>query len=110
MSFLARLFAGCVRDVDPAARPPARAPASAPPSIAPSHELKPPRAPSTPAAEPYSASRAAALFAAYEDPDEPGAITADGFARLCEDAALPMDGALPLLVRPARPSAARHAR
>ncbi|KAI0045155.1 DUF298-domain-containing protein [Auriscalpium vulgare] len=48
--------------------------------------------------EPYSASAAGALFQAYADPDEPATIGAEGFERLCTDANIPLDGAMPLLL------------
>ncbi|KAG6874053.1 hypothetical protein C0995_006910 [Termitomyces sp. Mi166 len=48
--------------------------------------------------EPYSAERAHVLFKNYEDSDEPNTIGADGFARLCDDAEMAMEGALPLIL------------
>ncbi|KAG5728352.1 DCN1-like protein 5 [Termitomyces sp. T112] len=48
--------------------------------------------------EPYSAERAQALFKKYEDSDEFNTIGADGFARLCNDAQITMEGALPLIL------------
>jgi hypothetical protein len=103
MSFLARLFTSCSSD-----------PSSATPIVK-ANELKtdsatstrvsepsPTKAKAAPAApapiEPYSAARAGALFDVYEDPEEPGMIGPEQFARLCEDAGLPLDGPLPLLV------------
>ncbi|KAG6831168.1 hypothetical protein H0H92_012308 [Tricholoma furcatifolium] len=48
--------------------------------------------------EGYSAARAQALFKTYEDNDESDVIGADGFARLCNDANMSMEGALPLIL------------
>jgi DCN1-like protein 4/5 len=38
------------------------------------------------------------LFRAYADSDAPNIIGPEGFAKICEDADIPMDGALPLLL------------
>ncbi|KAG6821058.1 hypothetical protein H0H93_007217 [Arthromyces matolae] len=48
--------------------------------------------------EVYSPERAETLFKNYEDPEEPNVIGADGFSRLCTDADISMDGALPLIL------------
>ncbi|KAG6919924.1 hypothetical protein DXG01_013273 [Tephrocybe rancida] len=59
--------------------------------------VKPPPA-RLPVNEPYSAARAQALFKDYEDSDEPNTIGSEGFARLCNDAEIAMDGPLPLIL------------
>jgi DCN1-like protein 4/5 len=46
----------------------------------------------------FTVSRANALFKAYVDPDDPTVIGPDGLTRLCADAQMPMDGALPLVL------------
>ncbi|KAG6868281.1 hypothetical protein C0993_005566 [Termitomyces sp. T159_Od127] len=48
--------------------------------------------------EPYSAEHAQALFKNYEDTEEHNTIGADGFVRLCNDAEIAMEGALPLIL------------
>ncbi|TFY76479.1 hypothetical protein EWM64_g7535 [Hericium alpestre] len=48
--------------------------------------------------EPYSAARAAKLFATYADEDDPSVIGPEGFERLCNDAKIPLDGAVPLIL------------
>lgn len=48
--------------------------------------------------EPYSATRADELFASYADEDSPDVISPEGFGTLCENAAIAMDGALPLIL------------
>ncbi|EIN08036.1 DUF298-domain-containing protein [Punctularia strigosozonata HHB-11173 SS5] len=48
--------------------------------------------------EPYAANRAQELFDAYADEDDKEVIGAEGFERLCSDAGLPLDGALPLVL------------
>jgi len=54
------------------------------------------------ASKPYSPALAVAIFNTYADPDsmatdEP-AIGPEGFERLCNDAQIPLDGALPLVL------------
>lgn len=48
--------------------------------------------------ERYNAARAVALFQKYADPDEPNVIGPEGFSQLCDEAHIPMDGALPLVL------------
>ncbi|KAF8655850.1 hypothetical protein AX16_002933 [Volvariella volvacea WC 439] len=48
--------------------------------------------------EPYSKQGALALFKLYADPDDPEVIATEGFERLCKDAGLAMEGALPLIL------------
>ncbi|KAG6896127.1 hypothetical protein C0992_010168 [Termitomyces sp. T32_za158] len=48
--------------------------------------------------EPYNAEHARALFKKYEDTDEPNTIGPEGFVRLCDDAKVAMEGALPLIL------------
>jgi len=55
-----------------------------------------------PIQKPYTPSLALALFSTYADPDttassEP-AIGPEGFEKLCSDAQVPLDGALPLVM------------
>lgn len=46
----------------------------------------------------YSEQRAEALFSQFADEDNPDVIGAEGFERLCKEAQVPLDGALPLLL------------
>jgi DCN1-like protein 4/5 len=46
----------------------------------------------------YSEQRALALFSQFADEDTPDVIGAEGFERLCKEAQVPLDGALPLLL------------
>lgn len=46
----------------------------------------------------YSEQRAEALFSQFADEDIPDVIGAEGFERLCNEAQVPLDGALPLLL------------
>lgn len=46
----------------------------------------------------YSGQRAEALFSQFADEDNPGVVGAEGFERLCNQAQVPLDGALPLLL------------
>jgi len=46
----------------------------------------------------YSEQRAGALFSQFVDEDSPDVIGAEGFERLCNQAQVPLDGALPLLL------------
>ncbi len=48
--------------------------------------------------EPYSAARAEALFEQYADGDNASFIGPEGFERLCNDAEIPLEGALPLVL------------
>lgn len=48
--------------------------------------------------EPYTPQRALSFFNAYADPDEPNAIGPEGFEKLCSDAGLSMEGAMPLIL------------
>ncbi|KIY62713.1 hypothetical protein CYLTODRAFT_166888 [Cylindrobasidium torrendii FP15055 ss-10] len=48
--------------------------------------------------EPYSPKAAAALFATYADADNSALIGPEGFDRMCTDADISMDGALPVLL------------
>lgn len=48
--------------------------------------------------EVYSVQRAEALFFQFADEDNPDVIGAEGFERLCSQAEVPLDGALPLLL------------
>jgi len=46
----------------------------------------------------YSKQRAEALFSQFVDEDVPDVIGTEGFERLCNEAQVPLDGALPLLL------------
>ncbi|KAI0293434.1 Cullin binding-domain-containing protein [Russula brevipes] len=46
----------------------------------------------------YSQQAAEALFSRFADKDTPDVIGAEGFERLCNEAQIPLDGALPLLL------------
>ncbi|KAF5379881.1 hypothetical protein D9757_007207 [Collybiopsis confluens] len=48
--------------------------------------------------EPYSAARALTLFENYADDDDPSAIGPAGLENLCNDAKIPMEGAMPLIL------------
>ncbi|KAF8919255.1 Cullin binding-domain-containing protein [Mucidula mucida] len=48
--------------------------------------------------EPYSPLRAAELFTNYADADEPNVIGSEGLEKICTEADIPMDGALPILL------------
>jgi len=53
---------------------------------------------SVPDSDSYSASQATALFDNYADSDAPSVIGPEGFERLCNDADIPLEGALPLVL------------
>jgi DCN1-like protein 4/5 len=46
----------------------------------------------------YTEQRAEMLFSQFADQDIPDVIGAEGFERLCNEAQVPLDGALPLLL------------
>ena len=46
----------------------------------------------------YSEQRAETLFSQFADEDSADVIGAEGFERLCKEAQVPLDGALPLLL------------
>lgn len=48
--------------------------------------------------EPYTASQAEVLFQKYADEDDPSVIGPEGLEKLCSDAEIPLDGALPLVL------------
>lgn len=48
--------------------------------------------------EPYTPSRATALFTAYADEEDSTTIGPEGFERLCNDADTPLEGAKPLIL------------
>jgi len=48
--------------------------------------------------EPYTHQRSLALFKSYADSDNPDVIGPEGYERLCNDANLPLEGALPLIL------------
>ncbi|KAL1744200.1 Cullin binding-domain-containing protein, partial [Schizophyllum fasciatum] len=48
--------------------------------------------------QPYTSARAQAVFNAYADADDADVIGAEGFMRLCADAGMAMEGALPLVL------------
>jgi DCN1-like protein 4/5 len=48
--------------------------------------------------EPYSSKRTLALFKQYTESDDPDVIGPEGYTRLCTDAGIPMEGALPLVL------------
>lgn len=48
--------------------------------------------------EPYSAARANQLFASYADEDDADVIGPEGFEQLCNEADIPLDGAMPLIL------------
>ena len=60
--------------------------------------INPKTQPLTPANEPYTAKRSLALFQRYADRDDPTTIGPEGFEKLCSDANIPLDGALPLIL------------
>ncbi|KAJ3981805.1 Cullin binding-domain-containing protein [Lentinula detonsa] len=49
-------------------------------------------------AGPYQSSQALDLFQKYADPDDPPAIGPAGLEQLCNEAVIPMDGAMPLIL------------
>jgi len=51
-----------------------------------------------PADEPYTPKRSTALFAKYTDSDDPKVIGPEGYEKLCSDANIPLEGALPLIL------------
>ncbi|KAI0086212.1 Cullin binding-domain-containing protein [Irpex rosettiformis] len=58
----------------------------------------PPKSISATESEPYSAATANILFARYADEDDPEVIGPGGLERLCGDADIPLEGALPLIL------------
>ena len=46
----------------------------------------------------YDAKRSLALFATYADNDDPDLMGPEGFEKICNDAQIPMDGAMPLIL------------
>ena len=48
--------------------------------------------------EPYSLARANTLFGQYADEEDPSVIGPEGFERLCTEAQVPLEGALPLVL------------
>ncbi|TFK27338.1 DUF298-domain-containing protein [Coprinopsis marcescibilis] len=93
----------------PLAVAPAPAPAPAPTSQpgagqtvnlapAPSPPQLQPKKPKTLKVEPYTPGRALELFKSYADKDDPNTIGPEGFERLCGDAEIPLDGAIPLIL------------
>jgi DCN1-like protein 4/5 len=48
--------------------------------------------------EPYTSQRSLSLFKSYADSDDPNVIGPEGYEKLCSDANLPLDGALPLIL------------
>ncbi|KAF8232283.1 hypothetical protein L208DRAFT_937295 [Tricholoma matsutake] len=48
--------------------------------------------------EPYTPQRSFSLFKSYADSDDPNVIGPEGYEKLCIDANLPLDGALPLIL------------
>lgn len=48
--------------------------------------------------EPYNTARANQLFASYAAEDDANVIGPEGFERLCSDADVPLDGAMPLIL------------
>ena len=52
--------------------------------------------PSEPA--PYTPAASTSLFDVYADPDDPTVIGPEGFERLCSDAEVSLEGALPLIL------------
>jgi DCN1-like protein 4/5 len=51
-----------------------------------------------PPSEPYTSQRSLALFKSYADSDNPDVIGPEGYEKLCNDASLPLEGALPLIL------------
>ena len=49
-------------------------------------------------AQPYTAAQAVVLFSNYADDDDASIIGPVGFEKLCYDAGIPLDSALPLLL------------
>jgi DCN1-like protein 4/5 len=48
--------------------------------------------------EPYTPQRSLSLFKRYADSDNPNVIGPEGYTKLCTDADLPLEGALPLIL------------
>lgn len=46
----------------------------------------------------YDPKRALEIFASYADPDNPGLVGPEGFEKLCNDAQISMEGALPFVL------------
>ena len=67
-------------------------------SLSNSVSLNPKTQPLAPVNEPYTAKRSLALFERYADRDDPTIIGPEGFEKLCSDANIPLDGALPLIL------------
>ncbi|KZT52457.1 hypothetical protein CALCODRAFT_88928 [Calocera cornea HHB12733] len=57
-----------------------------------------PSSPATQAFPPYSTSRLSTLYSTYADPSDHSLIPTSGLVQLCEDASMPMDGVLPVLL------------
>lgn len=47
---------------------------------------------------PYTPAASTSLFSSYADPDDPSVIGPEGFERLCADAEVSLEGALPLIL------------
>ncbi|KAJ3776153.1 hypothetical protein FB446DRAFT_331984 [Lentinula raphanica] len=63
------------------------------------HQSKPARdGKSTSDTAKYSPAQSLALFEKYADADDPSAIGPTGLEQLCNEAAIPMDGAMPLIL------------
>lgn len=84
----------------PASAPKASHEASAsPPVINDAVKPKPAKTTKPPAeSEPYSSARATELFSKYAEADDSSVIGPEGFERLCKDAEIPLEGALPLVL------------
>ncbi|KIP02640.1 hypothetical protein PHLGIDRAFT_111877 [Phlebiopsis gigantea 11061_1 CR5-6] len=55
-------------------------------------------APKPSPSDPYTPARAMELFSLYADADDPDVIGPEGFERLCNDADIPLEGAMPLIL------------
>ena len=54
--------------------------------------------PSAKKTEPYNPAEVQSLFKAYADEDDADTISAENFERLCNDAKVPMEGPMPLIL------------
>lgn len=48
--------------------------------------------------EPYTSKRSLEIFQSYADSDDTNVIGPEGFEKICSDASIPLDGALPLIL------------
>lgn len=69
-----------------------------PQDAAPSPVTKPAKSAKASDPGPYSAASAASLFSSYADADDSTVVGPEGFERLCSDADISLEGALPLIL------------